>query len=241
MQWQIIDSGRLAPVAIMDKDADLLRHLQSSSQPRIHFYEWDRPCLTYGYFTDPTRYLDSSALNHHQIDMARRPTGGGIIFHLTDLAFSLLIPSSYPGLSVNTLDNYALVNRRIAKAVQQFTSHSFKPTLLTEEWGCEMAECHGFCMAKPTQYDLVIQGKKVGGAAQRRTKQGLLHQGSLSLALPPVSLLQNVLKNEESVVSAMQQHSFCLLQDGWTNQELQEARFMLKELIKAAVMTSSDY
>lgn len=238
MQWQVIDSGRLPPAAIMDKDADLLRHLQSSSQPCIHFYEWSCPCLTYGYFTDPARYLDSSALNYHQIDMARRPTGGGIIFHLTDLAFSLVIPSSYPGLSVNTLDNYALVNRRIAQAVHQFTSQSLKPTLLAEELTCE-TECHGFCMAKPTQYDLIIQGKKVGGAAQRRTRQGLLHQGSLSLALPPITLLQDVLKNEQSVVTAMQQHSFCLLQDGWTDRELHEARLTLKELIKTAVVASS--
>ncbi len=237
MQWQVIDSGRLPPAAIMEKDAHLLRHLQPSSQPCLHLYEWSRPCLTYGYFTDPARYLEPSALNHHQLDMARRPTGGGIIFHLTDLAFSLLIPSSYPGLSVNTLDNYALINRRIAKAVQQFTSHSLKPILLAEEPACE-ADCHGFCMAKPTQYDLIIQGRKVGGAAQRRTKLGLLHQGSLSLALPPIALLQDVLKNEQSVVSAMQQHSFCLLQDGWTDQELCEARLILKELIKAAVMAT---
>ena len=53
-------------------------------------------------------------------------------------------------------------------------------------------------MAKPTPFDLVIEGKKVGGAAQRRTRKGLLHQGSLSVCPPPIWAAGKGVKRSES-------------------------------------------
>jgi lipoate-protein ligase A len=35
------------------------------------------------------------------------------------------------------------------------------------------------CFANPVRADVVIQGRKVAGAAQRRTRRGLLQQGSI--------------------------------------------------------------
>ncbi|WP_075883305.1 lipoyl protein ligase domain-containing protein [Candidatus Protochlamydia sp. W-9] len=230
MEWQLIDSGKLSPQAIMAKDEELLKNLQQESLPILHLYDWSAPCLTYGYFIDPQKYLNLEALQNYQIGLARRPTGGGIIFHLTDLAFSVLLPSSYPGYSVNTLENYALVNRQIAHAIAGFKDKQATPVLLSKISSHE-ADYQGFCMAKPTQYDLIIDEKKVGGAAQRRTKQGLLHQGSLSLALLPEELLKNVLKNQE-VTSAIKQQSYCLLPEAWTDQDLRQARQTLRDLIQ---------
>ena len=68
----------------------------------------------------------------------------------------------------------------------------------------------GFCMAKATIYDLIIDGRKVGGAAVRKTKQGLLYQGSLCLGLPSPELLSAVLKQGDQVYQAMQQASYPL-------------------------------
>ncbi len=50
----------------------------------------------------------------------------------------------------------------------------------------ELAPCCGpndrnVCFAGPVQYDIVVAGAKVAGAAQRRLKRGLLHQGSILL------------------------------------------------------------
>ena len=109
--WQMIESGCLSPEAIMIKDADLLAQLDPQGPSILHFYDWNVPCLTYGYFTDPACYLNLDALQQCGMQKARRPTGGGIIFHLSDLAFSVLIPASHPCFSLNTLDNYAFINK----------------------------------------------------------------------------------------------------------------------------------
>jgi lipoate-protein ligase A len=38
------------------------------------------------------------------------------------------------------------------------------------------------CFANPVRADVIVNGRKVAGAAQRRTRTGLLHQGSIQLA-----------------------------------------------------------
>ena len=126
MQWQLVESGRMKPHEVMQKDAALLQNLSSSvQQPILHFYEWESRCLTYGYFMDPDDHLDVQALRDHRLLLARRPTGGGIIFHVSDFAFSLLMPASAPGFSLNTLENYQFVNQRVAQPSMRFRIFSF--------------------------------------------------------------------------------------------------------------------
>ncbi|MBA3721838.1 MAG: hypothetical protein H0W88_05500 [Parachlamydiaceae bacterium] len=235
MQWQIIESDQMAPQAIMQKDADLLNSLSFESQPILHLYEWNCKCLTYGHFIDPAKYLEMDKLRVHHLEMARRPTGGGIIFHLTDFAFSILLPINYPQISINTLDNYAYINRLVAKAIEPLMNLSKPPELLSQIHPCTSSECNSFCMAQPTKYDIIIGNKKVGGAAQRRTKKGLLHQGSLSLAFPPRALLQDILLKESKVLEAMQEHTFVMNEEG-THESLAEMRLNMKDALKNTIL-----
>lgn len=231
MKWKIIESGFLSPSEIMAKDAELLAQLDPEGPPFLHFYEWSVPSLTFGYFTDISRHLNLDALHDCGLEAARRPTGGGIIFHLSDLAFSVLIPASAPPFSLNTLENYAYINQKVTQAIVDLIPSSQKPELLKNEWPCLDRECHSFCMAKPTQYDIMIHGKKVGGAAQRKTKNGFLHQGSLSLLPPPQDILQKVLKQDTAVFEAMNRHSYYLLEDNlsWS---LAEGRRNIKKRLQ---------
>jgi lipoate-protein ligase A len=40
------------------------------------------------------------------------------------------------------------------------------------------------CFAKPVRFDIVAGDRKLSGAAQRRTREGMLHQGSILLPDP---------------------------------------------------------
>ena len=159
--------------------------------------------------------------------MARRPTGGGIIFHLTDFAFSILFPASHPSISSNVVENYAFVNEGISKVLKVYRPNFFDPHLLSPHF----SETPGpFCMAKPTIYDLMSGNKKIGGAAQRRTKNGVLHQGSISLTFPSEELLCQILKDPVEVIAAMKMQSGCMVEEGVSS--LLKARKELKELLK---------
>jgi lipoate---protein ligase len=73
-------------------------------------------------------------------------------------------------------------------------------------------------------YDVVHQGQKIAGAAQRRRKNGYLHQGTISLALPQTELLQEVLLFHQDVIAAMVAHSFAPLGRYWNAHDLRSMR-----------------
>jgi lipoate-protein ligase A len=180
--------------------------------------------------------MERVASNH--VSLARRPTGGGIVFHIWDFAFSFLMPSGHSAFSLNTLDNYRFVNEAVLDAVKELFTLRDPVELIPENASADALDCAHFCMARPTQYDVVYQGRKIAGAAQRRRKQGYLHQGTISLAFPDLLLLDELLLSKEEVVRAMSSYTFSplgkdcpisLLEQ--TRQELQmrlEQKFMEK-------------
>lgn len=210
---------KLSPEENMKWDETLLHSLEQNPRPIVHFYEWEQPAVTFGYFMDPSLHLKPDT----SLKIARRPTGGGMIFHHCDMAFAVLIPANHVGYSVNTLANYAFINEAVRKAIQNFSQDT--PVFQKE---CQKGGCSDFCMAKPTIYDVVIEGKKVGGSAQRRTKYGLLHQGTVALALPSKEFLTTHLLQGEMLYEQMQNNSLPLLSENYTAKEFEEASNHLK-------------
>lgn len=230
MPWQILDTGPALPLENMAIDEDLLDSLDGSSHPILHLYQWKVPSATYGYFIKPSDHLDAQALQARHIHIARRSTGGGIIFHEFDFAFSVLIPASHRGYSINTLDNYALINNVIAKAVAKFSGDN-KPVLLPKEAESLQGAYRNFCMAKPTKFDVMLNGRKIAGGAQRRTKQGFLHQGSIALTVPSNEYFLDILLQGSEIYEAMLNHSAPLLGMDGCQDKLENARQTLKRLL----------
>lgn len=228
MVWQIINSGRSHAHVNMNRDYELLCQLQSINHPIFHLYEWEGDCATYGHFIQPFDFLNKDAVEKFQLNLAKRPTGGGIVFHLSDLAFSILVPASSPFYSINTLDNYAFVNQVVSQVIHKFLGSKTTPQLLPDEPSPLDIDCQHFCMAKPTKYDVMLDGKKVGGGAQRRTKHGFLHQGTIALAMPSEEFLQKILLSNSCVLPAMKQNSYLLLGSSYTQKQVEEARHDLK-------------
>lgn len=229
--WKVLDTGVASAQKNMDLDAKLLEEMGPDDPPLLHLYEWEQDSGTYGYFLKPNQYLDLSKAEKWGLSLARRPTGGGIVFHVCDLAFSALVPAGFPAFSLNTLDNYNFINNGVKKAVKKFFKQSKAPELLPSEPTPLDESSRHFCMAKPTIYDVMLQGKKIAGAAQRRVKQGYLHQGSIAIALPQKIFLQDVLLPGTQVLEAMEQNTFSILGRDYTLADLQEVRQELRALL----------
>jgi lipoate---protein ligase len=229
---EILDTGIASAEENMAFDSHLLYKLaQSKGKPVLHLYEWDSPSATYGHFIKPENFLNPHPIREGKLRLARRPTGGGILFHVSDYAFSFLVPASHPRYSTNTLTNYAFVNSMVLEAVQRFAGRKLSVGLLPLE-PIPADETSGyFCMAKPTKFDVVIEGRKVGGAAQRRTKHGFLHQGTISLALPEEDYLQSLLLPGTRVFEAMCQYTYSLLSYPYTSQHLADAKLAIRHLL----------
>ncbi|MCB1135302.1 MAG: hypothetical protein KDK78_03435 [Chlamydiia bacterium] len=229
----ILDPVERTAQSNMDTDARLLHDLDPLGSAILHHYHWRGPCATYGHFAKPEQLLNLAQAGAAGLNLGKRPTGGGVIFHLTDLAFSFFLPSGHPCYSLNTLDNYRFVNELVIQALRRFRGRELQGALLAAEPQPMTPAAQHFCMAKPTKYDVIVEGRKVGGAAQRRMRQGLLHQGSISITALPEEMLEKVLLPEQRVLDAMRLHTYALC-DRLTAKELEEARSELRALLNSA-------
>ena len=142
-----------------------------SDLPILRFYKWDRPSISFGYFeslaTARTTFSDKN------LDFIRRWTGGGIVDHRIDLTYTLAIPRSHPWATLRGAESYRIIHEAVAAALNEC---DISCTLISEDSGDGSAAC----FTNPVAYDIVTPtGQKLAGAGQKRTRHGLLHQGSV--------------------------------------------------------------
>jgi lipoate-protein ligase A len=154
--------------------------LESATIPSIRFYGWHSPALSFGYFG---RFADV-AIYSGERDLVRRWTGGGIVFHGEDLTYSIVIPASDPAFDQSSTAIYEGIHCALADILNEAGSRAVVAGGV-DPGGIAVAvraavNAAGYnCFANPVRADVMINGRKVAGAAQRRTRRGLLQQGSI--------------------------------------------------------------
>jgi lipoate-protein ligase A len=103
--------------------------------------------------------------------LIRRPTAGGLVPHEADWTYSLTFPTVQEWYSLTAIQSYERVHRWIQSAFELLNV----PTELAE--GRQVGA--GQCFVGYEKFDLLWRGRKIAGAAQRRTRDGLLIQGSV--------------------------------------------------------------
>ncbi len=223
---KIIDTNSSSAEENMQKDYHLLKNLNELSM--LHFYGWENDSATYGHFTKVEDFIDLEKAKRKSLDLAKRPTGGGIIFHIWDFAFSVLVSKDHPKFSFNPLDNYKLINRIVVEAISEFLDLDYK--IIKDDTSYSNSNFKSFCMARPTKYDILFNDKKIVGAAQRKTKKGFLHQGSISLMMPDKNYLYEVLRKD--IADQIIKTTFPLMKTESNKKLLKEVRIQIKHLLQ---------
>jgi lipoate-protein ligase A len=172
--WYLIQSGAGAPAYNMALDEALLESAPQLARPALRFYSWTEPAATFGYTQS---YSQAAALTQLR-PLVRRPTGGGLVPHDADWTYSLVFPPHHFWHRLRAVDSYRRLHEWIGAALARINV----PATLAPS---SQKEIPGQCFAGPAKSDLLWQGRKIAGAAQRRTRQGLLIQGSVQ---PPQAL-----------------------------------------------------
>jgi lipoate-protein ligase A len=149
--------------------------LESAAAPSIRFYRWESPALSFGYFGRFADIADKAS----ERDLVRRWTGGGIVFHGEDLTYSVVIPAGDPVFGKSSMSIYENVHRALGKALLEAGQRATVAGVDDPGSRMNAAGYNGLCFANPVRADVTIDGRKVAGAAQRRTRAGLLQQGSV--------------------------------------------------------------
>lgn len=140
--------------------------LASVTVPVLRIYRWLNPAISFGYFI---RY---SSVPDDGRERVRRMTGGGVVEHGADLTYSLIIPHGHALESVPPRDSYRVIHEAIAVWLRaRGIGSALAPA--------QQSGPAQVCFQSAAESDLISEGLKIAGAAQRRTKAGLLHQGSV--------------------------------------------------------------
>jgi len=171
MSGRLLLDSKSSAAANMAIDESLLRHART---PVLRIYGWEETCVSIGYFQKASVVAAGTSF-------VRRYTGGGLVEHGRDLTYTLVLPADHPLTAAGTLPSYRAIHEGVASALR------------VAGIDCRLATAqpkkdHASCFLKPVPADVLdSKGAKLAGAAQRRTKQGCLHQGSILLSgqIPP--------------------------------------------------------
>jgi lipoate-protein ligase A len=168
MSWFYLDTGKGESAWNMALDEALLHSIAELNQPVLRFYGWKEPAATFGYFQ---KYADIAAWTSLR-PLIRRPTGGGLVPHDSDWTYSVIIPPSHAWYELRAAESYLQLHRWVASALRAANIRAeLAPTT--------SKEIPGQCFAGAEQHDILLNGRKIAGAAQRRARGGLLIQGSI--------------------------------------------------------------
>jgi lipoate-protein ligase A len=147
---------------------------RSAQQPVLRVYGWHGPWLSLGCFV-PHAVASSRALADG-VGLVRRLTGGGIVDHRGDWTYSLMVPTPWLRGLGRPRESYQRIHAALARALAEERVISG----LADPPPGDSRAAHGACFENPVAGDLLgPDGAKQAGAAQRRSKRGLLHQGSV--------------------------------------------------------------
>ena len=163
----------------MAHDFLLLNRYEPKDVLRIRHYEWVRPAFTFG-MSQSYSYVRSE-VSDHRAEICRRPTGGGVVNHLEDWTYSLVIPASHPLGGGQPVETYKRIHECMANAMVAQNCDVVLNLNAPEN------ATPGVCFNKPEVYDVVLRNfpTKVAGAAQKRSKAGYLMQGSIWKPIVP--------------------------------------------------------
>jgi lipoate-protein ligase A len=141
-------------------------------------YGWSEATLSLGYFQ---RMADVELEPRWQsAPRVRRATGGGAIWHEHELTYALVLPSSHPSARPHTA-LYQTVHSAIAEILRQQGVKAClrRPGLARD--GARSSRRPFLCFTDCDPEDIVTDGFKVVGSAQRRRGGAILQHGSILL------------------------------------------------------------
>lgn len=192
--WQILDSGVLPGHENMTIDRWALEEMDEGllQIPKLRFFQWDKPTLSFGYLMDQGK-VKEWALANGRVDYVQRPTAGGAVFHGTsDLSFSLLWPRKKNILPEHPRACYEAIHQRVKAALEKFSPDqklslfartvSAGPDCAAQLANVEETPVHfSICFETPVCNDVMESGKKIVGGALRLTKKAIMYQGNIIL------------------------------------------------------------
>jgi len=175
--WRLVASELpLTGAENMAIDQALLESVAAGAMPVLRFYGWRPPCVSLGRNQPSRDAYDPGAAASAGVDIVRRPTGGGAVLHDRELTYSIAVPV---GLLGGPRETYVRVHQALAAGLRilgidaQVAPHVPRHRMTSPS--------HGVCFQAAAPGEILANGRKLVGSAQRCESRVILQHGSLLL------------------------------------------------------------
>jgi len=138
----------------------------------LRVYSWEKS-FTFGV---SQKYSDFSYSNEYKNNFAKRITGGGILYHGHDISYSIIIPKSY-AKNMNVKQTY----ENICNFILEFYKNLGLKASYAKDLNNITLSKSKYCQLGFEEYDIIINNLKIGGNAQKRTKNLIFQHGSIPI------------------------------------------------------------
>jgi len=191
--WRLEFSGKNAGEINMQMDAVLLNDARNPEfVPILRFYDWLNPTLTIGYGQSRTD-VDFKAIRDAGADFAVRPTGGRAVLHWDEVTYSIILPAGHPIAESNVIESYKIISEGLVAGIQRL---GISAEITRGELG---GHKNPSCFSSTSRYEVVVDGRKLIGSAQRRKHGALLQQGSIPVSPDFRRLNEFIVGNNEDL------------------------------------------
>lgn len=170
-RWRVLDSGALDGATNMAVDHALLDRAGQTGEAVFRIYAWSRPTLSLGMHERARVSMDALAVAG--VDVVRRPTGGRALLHDHEVTYSVTAPAH--GLELG--GSYRAINGLLLDALSRLGVHAAE----APRRGRASPPDGATCFSEPNVGELIFDGRKLVGSAQRRDAGALLQHGSILL------------------------------------------------------------
>lgn len=171
--FRVIHTHKESATTNMAIDKALAMSFQKEDKPILRFYTWE-DSFTVGVSQSTQSYNET--YTKFKGNYAKRMTGGGVLFHGHDVSYSLVLPTHY-------LENLSV--KQSYETICAFLLAFYKNLNLDAHFAKDISTIalskSDFCQIGFEAYDIVIDGIKIGGNAQKRTKNMIFQHGSIPL------------------------------------------------------------
>ncbi len=171
-KFRVIITKQKSAQENMSIDDALLSNYQDGDYGILRLYTWDKS-LTIGISQNFSSY---SFCDKYNKNYAKRITGGGVLFHGHDLSYSLTIPVTLLE-NLNIKESY----EKISTFILEFYKKLGLNSIYAKDNNRIKLSKNEYCQIGFEAYDILVNGIKIGGNAQRRTKKAIFQHGSIPI------------------------------------------------------------
>lgn len=201
MKWYLIEDPPGDGAYNMAVDHYLMGRTGDLGGPILRLYRWIQPTLSIGRNQRLESSVNIDACGEAGVPIIRRMTGGQAVLHGTDLTYAVTAPLQGAVWGTSIMSTYKVLSRVFLRL---FGNLDFAPTAQAFSGRDRLAKASPVCFATPSAQEILIDGKKLVGSAQRRRHDAFIQHGSIPFS-PQGGMLAKLLKGarRETIDGAM--------------------------------------